>query len=86
MYDRVTKKEITEALSNLNKGNAADIFGAITEHLMYADKDLVSILSALINGIFSAGALPKSLKIGLLMSVLNRRAQVKKLRTIEEKQ
>ena len=46
LYDLMTEKEITEALSTLNKGKAADIFGATTEDLLYADRDFIPVLSA----------------------------------------
>ena len=42
----MTEKEVTEALSTLNKVKAADIFCATTEHLLYADRDFIPVLSA----------------------------------------
>ncbi|MEW8547953.1 MAG: reverse transcriptase family protein, partial [Candidatus Thiodiazotropha sp.] len=73
VYDQVTEQEIVEALSTMNKGKAADIYGVTTEHLLYAIDELLPKLVVLINGIFQVGTLPDSLKIGLLTPVFKKK-------------
>ena len=55
------------------KGNAADIFGLTTEHFTCTSKELISVLTALLNCIFRVGDLSYSLKLGLLTPILRKK-------------
>ena len=69
----VTEAELADALSSLNKGKAADIYGLTTKHLLFASDTLLPVLTSLMNSIFCLSDLPDSLKLGLLTPVFKKK-------------
>ena len=69
----MTEAVLADALSSLNKGKAADIYGLTKEHLLFASDTLHSVLTSLMNSIFGLSDLPDSLKLGLLTLVFNKK-------------
>ena len=83
-YSQVEEDEVVKALKSLNKGKAANIFGLTTEHLACASKEMIPVLTALLNCIFHVDDLPFSLKLGLLTPIFKKKCSIQTPRTTEE--
>jgi len=65
----VTHEELVDAISEINKGKAPDIFGITIEHITHADKTITEYLIYIYNSIFQLGVVPDLIKTGLLTPV-----------------
>ena len=59
--ESVTVEEVEEAVLSLNKGKAADVYGIVTEHVLYGGDHLLQELTTIINSLFAAGEIPTHL-------------------------
>ena len=75
----VTEHEIKEALKSLNTGKAADIFGVMAEHHLFASESLMPVLVKFMNNIFSNRTIPDIMKQGMLCS--REKAVLQRLKT-----
>jgi hypothetical protein len=61
----ITEEQVARYTSSLRNNKAADAAGVTSEHIKYASKRLVTIVTILINRIFKKRSLPEELKAGL---------------------
>ncbi|KAK3089516.1 hypothetical protein FSP39_004221 [Pinctada imbricata] len=69
-------EEISHALGMLNTGKAPDLYGVTVEHLLYAGDPMVTILTMLLNAIFSLALVPNVLKYGAITPVFKKKGSV----------
>ena len=69
VHTPITEKEVSTAINSINKRKSADIHNLTIEHVLHAGKDIVTVLTYIINNIFKEGEIPSLLKIGLLSPI-----------------
>ncbi|MEW8547754.1 MAG: reverse transcriptase family protein, partial [Candidatus Thiodiazotropha sp.] len=69
----VTQEQVKRAISSLNRGKAADIYGITAEHFLHGGPELLQITTDIINSIYRQGAITDCMKIGVLTPVYKKK-------------
>jgi hypothetical protein len=70
-----TYKELTKAISSLNTGKAADLYGITAEHLKNGGTLLNNALLQIMNGILHQRKIPRCMKKGLITPVYKKKKE-----------
>lgn len=70
---RVTEDDVTKAISKLNKGKSADIFGVNVEHFQLGNIELITVVTELINKMFELGTVTQCMKLGALTPIFKKK-------------
>ena len=68
-HERITVQQVKQAVSALNRGKAADVYGLTAEHFLHGGDGLLETTTDIINGLYKFGKLSSNLKVGVLIPV-----------------
>lgn len=70
---QVTQEQVKRAISSLNTGKSADIYGVTAEHFVYGGDELLQVVTDLINNLYRKGSLTECMKTGVLTPVFKKK-------------
>ena len=72
-HERITVQQVKQAVSALNRGKAADVYGLTAEHFLHGGDGLLETTTDIINGLYKFGKLSSNLKVGVLTPVYKKK-------------
>ena len=73
--EQITLDELRKAISQINTGKSADIYGLTIENVLYAGESALEFLLCALNIIFETGEIPDGLKAGLLTPIYKNKGE-----------
>ncbi|KAK3097462.1 hypothetical protein FSP39_009833 [Pinctada imbricata] len=71
----VTTEDISVAIKKLHCGKAPDAYGIMSEHIVYLDEEILSLLCNIYNAIFNLQTVPDVLKLGTISPVFKKKGK-----------
>ena len=72
-HELITVQQVKQAVSALNRGKAADVYGLTAEHFLHGGDGLLGTTTDIIYGLYKFGKLSSNLKVGVLTPVYKKK-------------
>ena len=72
-YKQITPEQVKKAISSLNRGKAADIYGVTAEHFIHGGDALIDTTVGIINSLYRVGELTDCMKVGVITPIYKKK-------------